>query len=183
MLFRSNPLSVKKNPALVNRLKSNVDAIGTWLCRGAHAAYKDIQQNRCIVLPDEVVEETKREIDKVNNMRAFFQTKLRFHDCVTNRSITILPSERDAWLWEKQAMFEYYKRWAISSGAVDKYDLQLFNGCVQKYIALHKYNVQEVEEDGLYQWLGMQAIDMDDSNFIVKKRRIDDHFQPWVNND
>ena len=178
-----NPLSVKKNPALVNRLKSNVDAIGTWLCRGAHAAYKDIQQNRCIVLPDEVVEETKREIDKVNNMRAFFQTKLRFHDCVTNRSITILPSERDAWLWEKQAMFEYYKRWAVSSGAVDKYDLQLFNGCVQKYIALHKYNVQEVEEDGLYQWLGVQPIDMDDSNFVVKKRRIDDHFQPWVNND
>lgn len=166
MRFLSNPdpekpFEVLKQPSLVASFKADKSAVGTWLCRGAMAALKDIKDHGAICIPEVIANETKEELEKINVLSSFFKTHCEFHQQVLNNAGTDRTTRdisRTDWVYDKQELWATFKLYIVAFGAQDKFDMATFNGCVSRYFANNNIGVTSFNHADHYYWLGVRRI-------------------------
>ena len=195
MRFVNHPNPAKsheaqKDPALVDALKKDTDAVGTWLCIGARRAIKQIKKYGRITMPESVQTETKEEIKKIDIMSEFFETHVEFHPAVSGVKSMPACVSRDEWSYDKQDLFSAFKAFLNSSGSEDKFDAGAFNGCSERFFANTNKFIVSYNHGTSYYWHGVRSVMDDQSCPAQKKRRISSGVarpvsisDMWVNTD
>jgi hypothetical protein len=142
------------NSELVKELKEDRDAVLTWLVEGSILAFKDIEENGCIRIPDIVVKETQVEINKIDTVRTFFDTKATIHPSIKKSKQS---PESKLWSWEKAHMFSIFKVFVQAHGATEsKWDAARFNACCERFFLQRHWPITTSQYGDSYFWTGVR---------------------------
>jgi len=158
----TKPNELLRDPKKVLQFKADSDAVGTWLVRGAVAAMKDIHEHGSIVIPACVSNETAYELAKINILSSFLNDNVKYHSTVLTGAV---PSKGgQLWMIEKTEMWNVFKIYmaTFGGGGGDKFDMGMFNGSVQAYLANIRYGVTTEKHGNSYYWVGVKLL-VDDS--------------------
>jgi len=162
MRFVANPTNANelpRDPKKVLQFKNDPNAVGTWLVQGAVDAMKDITEHGAIVIPDCVKEETAYELAKINILSSFLNDNVKFHSTVVSGC---MPSKGgQIWTIEKTELWNVFKIYmaTFGGGGGEKFDMGMFNGSVQAYLANIRCGVTTEKHGNSYYWVGMKFLE------------------------
>jgi phage/plasmid-associated DNA primase len=162
MRFVSNPTKpneLPRDPKRVAQFKNDPNAVGTWLVQGAVDAMKDIKEHGAIVIPACVQEETAYELQKINILSSFLNDNVKYHSTVLVGGVPSKGGEN--WTIEKTELWNVFKIYmaTFGGGGGDKFDMGMFNGSVQAYLANIRYGVTTEKHGNSYYWVGMKFME------------------------
>lgn len=162
MRFVANPTKpneLLKDPKKVTQFKNDPNAVGTWLVQGAVDAMKDISEHGSIVIPACVKEETAYELTKINILSGFLNDNVKFHSTVVAGEAPRKGGE--SWMVEKTELWNVFKIYmtTFGGGGGEKFDMGMFNGSVQQYLANIRYGVTTEKHGNSYYWVGMKTLE------------------------
>ena len=148
---------IQRDPAVVHALKTDPDAVGTWLCLGAEKAIADIKQHGSIVIPDIVKDETRQELATLDTMARFIDLHCQICPEVVNRpGSECMNISRSDWSFETRELWGGFKTYVHASGSEDRFDEPSFNACCTRFFANTNVGVTKYNHGNQYYWLGIK---------------------------
>jgi phage/plasmid-associated DNA primase len=147
------------NPSVVSAIREDPDAIGTWMAIGAQKALQDLDQKGKIQLPAIIRTETEAEINKIDVIHSFITKYTEMHSRVlgvkAGTSYLRCISKKD-WVYNKNHCFHDFAKYAQSSGCVTKWDMPMFNTCLERYFESRAIGVVTLCQDQEFFWHGVR---------------------------
>lgn len=150
-----------RDPKKVLQFKNDPNAVGTWLVQGAVSAMKDITEHGAIIIPDCVRKETENELAKINLLASFLNNNVKFHSTVLAGGGCVPSKGGENWTIEKTDLWNVFKIYmtTFGGGGGDRFDMGMFNGSVQAYLANVRIGVTTEKHGNSYMWVGMKFLE------------------------
>jgi hypothetical protein len=139
-----------RKPQLVSFYKNNPQIMMGLLLHYGHMAVVEFENNGDIAIPEIIKQETKREVQAIDVIRAYIKDQIDVHPDFIDKSKTVTEAEwtsntvdDQTWQVSKQALWNDFSRWLKNTCYDTKYTQPTFNMQTTNYFERAKIGVFE----------------------------------------